>query len=463
MRESIAAHSLISAASYTLCAHLFDGVTVETPRDRLVTWLRRPPVRIVAFVDQGAVSAGNFIAGMLMAREFGAREFGSFALAWLIVEFMASLQFALVLQPMLNIGAKEDAADQDRYYSAIAIQQAILAIGAAILIFIALAGIGAHFDRSLGHLALPLCAATISFQGYNFFRRYFFMRDRPGIALASDLLRIVLQIGGILALPVLSWPGTAVSGVWIVAAACAVSTCIGISLFGRFQWKQATFRRLVTRHWTFSKWLLPSALMFWLTSQAFVLMSGIVLGAAATGSLMVAISITGIITLLYQALDNFAPKQASQALQSGGPDSLVHYLMRLGLFMSALVGFLVLLISGDADFIVRLVYGQKFEGLGYIVHWMCATSVVFGLFVLLNIWAAAIERTQLIFLSYAAATMFAVVAAYPLTSMFGLHGVLWGALLVELIKTSVLIVAFFRWKLRIDPASHSPTLGSVAK
>lgn len=412
----------------------------------LIRWLRRPPVKLLAFVDQGVVSAGNFIAGILMARAFGAHEFGSFTLAWLIVEFMASLQFASMIQPMLNIGAKEDEAERDRYYSAIVIQQASLGIGAALLVGLAVSGIGLALKDELGHLALPLCLATASFQGYNFFRRYFFARDRPGTALANDLVRISLQIGGIVALSLLGWPASAASCVWIVAGACAVSTLIGIAHFGRFEWDSAAFGRLIVRHWAFSKWLLPSAVMFWLTSQAFVLMSGIVLGAAATGSLKAALSIAGIITLLMQALDNFAPMQASQAFQSGGCEALMRYLWRLSILMATLLSALVLLLSTDTDTVVRMIYGREFAGLGHLVHWACAASVAYGLSVLLNIWAAAIERTQLIFVSYAAATLFTVIAAYPLTHMFGMQGVLWGALIVEIIKTVVLLVPLLRWQ-----------------
>lgn len=421
---------------------------------RHLKWLRNPPVKLVAFVDQGVVSAGNFIAGILMARAFGAHEFGSFTLAWLIVEFMASLQFALVIQPMLNIGAKEDEADRSQYYSAIAVQQACLGIGAALCIWMTVTAIGAFVDDKLAHLALPLCVATISFQGYNFFRRYFFMRDRAGTALASDLLRIGLQIGGILALSLLSWPVSATSGVWIVAAACAVSTFVGIALFGRFEWQPAALRRQVIRHWTFSKWLLPSAVMFWMTSQAFVLMSGIVLGAAVTGTLKAAITITGVITSLMQALDSFAPMQASRAFKAQGRDGLLRYLARLSLSMAALLAVFVLLLTHDTEAVVRMIYGREFEGLGYAVQWLCATSVVYGVSVLLNIWAAAIERTQLIFVSYAAATLFTVIAAYPLTTMFGLQGVLWGMVIVEVIKSLALFAPLARAQIRSHPLTQ---------
>jgi hypothetical protein len=54
----------------------------------------------LSFIDQALVSGGNFTAGILMARAFGLYEFGRFTLIWMGVEFLMSLQFVSVLQPI---------------------------------------------------------------------------------------------------------------------------------------------------------------------------------------------------------------------------------------------------------------------------------------------------------------------------------------------------------------------------
>src|SRR5262249_33634150 len=113
--------------------------------------------------------------------------------------------------------------------------------------------------------------------------------------------------------------------------------------------------------------------------------------------------------------------------------------------ITALLAFFVLLLSAEADSLVRMIYGPEYQNLGYLVRWLCATAVLYSLSVLLSIWAAAIERTQLIFTSYAAATVFTGIAAYPLTSMLGMQGVLLGALVVELIKVLALLIPLVRW------------------
>ena len=81
-----------------------------------------------SFIDQALVSGGNFVAGILMARAFGLYEFGRFTLVWMVVEFLMSLQFALVLQPMLNIGPKQTEFERTRYFPAVAAQHLLTAL-----------------------------------------------------------------------------------------------------------------------------------------------------------------------------------------------------------------------------------------------------------------------------------------------------------------------------------------------
>jgi O-antigen/teichoic acid export membrane protein/peptidoglycan/xylan/chitin deacetylase (PgdA/CDA1 family) len=402
-----------------------------------------------AFLDQVMVSGCNFLSAILLARAFGIYEFGRFTLAWMFVEFIGSLQFAAIIQPMLNIGPKQADADSDRYYHAVVAQQ-----GAACALLGILVWAGATFagwlfaDPEIHRLAVPISAAIITYQLHCFFRRYFFARDRTYAVLCNDVLRFATQIAATLALP-FAWPGaTAVAGIWIVAAACAVAAIHGAVLFGRPGWNTAIFRNVLARHWEFSKWLLPSALMFWMTSQGFLVMSGLVLGAAATGGLRAAMSITGVLNILLLALDNFAPVQAARAFHLGGPAELRRYIARLALLTVTLTAVTVAMLNIAPRYLVHLLYGDQYEGVDTLVRWLCALSAVYGISAVLIIWAAAIEWTRIIFVSYAAATAFTVVAAYPLTLYGGLAGVVFGSMIVEIIRVVVLLIPLACWSRR---------------
>jgi O-antigen/teichoic acid export membrane protein len=399
-----------------------------------------------AFLDQVLVSGANFLGAVLLARTFGIYEFGRFALAWMLVEFIGSLQFAAIIQPMLNIGPKQAEAESERYYNAIVVQQGVVCalLGALAWIGVTLAS-WLSGDADLHRLAAPLSAAIVTYQMHTFFRRYFFARGRAFAALCNDLVRFTVQIAATVAL-LLAWPGaTAATGIWIVAAACAAAAIHGVLLFGRIAWHTTAFGSIVVRHWGFSKWLLPSAFMFWMTSQGFLLMSGFVLGAAVTGGLKAAVSITGVLNILLLAVDNFAPVQAALALHRGGAVELRRYLERLALLTGTLTAVTVAMLNIDPAYIVRLIYGDQYESIDTLVRWVCAPAAVYGASTVLVIWAAAIERTRMIFVSYLAATVFTVFAAYPLTLYGGVAGVVFGSLLVETSKFVVLLVSFAIW------------------
>jgi O-antigen/teichoic acid export membrane protein len=414
-------------------------------------------MRELALLDQALVSGGNFVAAVLLAREFGIYEFGRITLAWMLVEFLASLQMSAIIQPMLNIGPKQAAGFVERYFQAVAAQQAIasVAMGLAIGLVTAISGV---FVAGIGTFAAPLAVAVIVYQLHNFFRRYLFARDRPLGALCVDSIRFFVQISATIMLPIAVPHPMAEAGILIVAGACAVSAVLGAVQFGRVRWDAGAFREVTTRHWNFSKWLLPSAVMYWTTSQGFNVASGIVLGAAATGSLKAAISVVGILNILLLALDNFAPVQASRALYTGGDAALINYIGRLSFMTLGMAGTVVGVLNLAPGFFVHLLYGAEYDGIDYLVRWLSGASSLYAIGTVLIVWAGAMERTRTIFVSYAVATAFTIVATYPLTRYGGLIGVAIGSLMEEAIRIVALLIPFLRW---LDAAKYDLATRSV--
>jgi O-antigen/teichoic acid export membrane protein len=267
-------------------------------------------------------------------------------LVWLAVEFLMSLQFALVLQPMLNIGPKQTRSELVRYFRAVAAQQVLSSFVMGSLAWLTAVLAGLLFDDpGTSALGAPVFASIVMYQFHNFFRRYLFLRERPVRGLMLDALRFNVQVPATLALLFLEDPPNASNGLWIIAAACGTSASLGLCFFGKFTWDRSVFQLVILRHWEFSKWLLPSAVMFWMTSQAYVLMAGIVLGAATTGGLRADMGITGVLNILVQALDSFAPAQASRAFHQGGPAQVRRYVLRLSALMGVLTLGVVVVLS----------------------------------------------------------------------------------------------------------------------
>src|SRR3546814_5759222 len=93
---------------------------------------------------------------------------------------------------------------------------------------------------------------------------------------------------------------------------------------------------------------------------------------------------------------------------------LRRYIGRLSGFSATLIIGCVAVLNIAPEQFVHLLYGDQYEGVGELVRLLCAPAAVYGIGAVLVIWAAALERTRLIFWSYAVAAPATVVVSFPL-------------------------------------------------
>jgi O-antigen/teichoic acid export membrane protein len=400
----------------------------------------------IVVADQLVVSCGNFVFGVLLARAIGVIEFGRFTLAWLVVDFIATLQSAIVLQPMLNIGPKQTYGTAPAYYGAVAAQQLLLLITLGFLAWAGAALVGTTLGpRDFIALASPLGAAVATVQAHDFLRRYFFAREQPVRALSVDLARYCFQIGGALLLSQSKIsPTTGAAGLWLIVVATGCGAVLGLLLSGGFLFKWAAFRASIDRHWDFCKWLLPSAIVNAVTGQVFLIVAGTVLGAAAVGALNIAKTALGFLNVLLLALGNFAPVRAARTIHLAGSAALRRYVLQLTVITLGLVVATICFVGAFPGFLIRTVYGTSFLEAADLVRWYCGAYLFYAISAVLFVWAAASESTKIIFLSCLATSVFAVVSAYPLARLAGITGVAGGIVASEFIRVSILGVMLFR-------------------
>jgi O-antigen/teichoic acid export membrane protein len=142
-----------------------------------------------ALGDQAVVSGTNFLTNVMLARFMGLTEFGVFALAWMSVLFVNSIQIALIVAPMMSVGPKQEDKDRPGYFGAVVFQEFVLVFFCFILVFAALKVSGGFFPHAeLRQLALPLAVSAFAYQMQDFGRRYFFATRQGRRALADDAL-----------------------------------------------------------------------------------------------------------------------------------------------------------------------------------------------------------------------------------------------------------------------------------
>lgn len=398
-----------------------------------------------ALADQALVSGSNFAAAILFARMMGIFEFGRFTLAWMAIEFSAALQYAMISQPMLNIGPKQSGDRAAKYYDAALIQQGLFAFTSAVVI-----GGGAVLASDVypamksGDLVMPLALATAAHQIQFFLRRYFFSRERRYAALIIDVSRYAIQLG-IICWWMFMWHDgmTPRVALWIVAGSASLAATVGATFLGRIRWDGATMRSALRHHWRFGKWLLPSALMFVVSSQVPMVVAGVVLGAVAVGALRAAATVLGLVHVVLLALENFAPSHASRVIMVRGTVAFRGYVRWLTVGVVAFTACIAIGVNVNPGYLIDLIYGNQFAGFGFLVRWYSMIYLFSSMGVVLVIEAAALESTRIIFFAYFGAAVTCLLLTYPVTRFGGMVGVMITLLLVELVRTGTL-----QWQLR---------------
>jgi len=390
-----------------------------------------------ALADQAVVSATNFLTNILLARFMGMREFGIFVLAWMSVLFVNSLQTALIVAPMMSIGAQQEERDRPSYYGAVVFQELVLVSCCFVLVFVGLRSSGRFFPHAeLTSLALPLAVAAFAYQMQDFVRRYFFATHRSGCALANDALSYLTQLPLLL---VLYRTGHLNSGtaLWAMAGTSLVGMAAGWLWLEPIVFRWGWIRSVSRRHWGVSRWLAGSALLIWTSGNLFVLAAPVYYGAAEAGVIKASQNLMGVTHVWFQGLDNVVPVETARRLREGGVQAMLAYTRSILIRWGGLTLLFALVMAIAPGLWLRLTYGAQMAQYGYILR-LYALIYVF-VFVGGPMRAAlqALECTAPIFWSYLAMTAFAFSCAVPMAKWLGLSGTMFGLLGAQVLFQSI--------------------------
>jgi O-antigen/teichoic acid export membrane protein/thymidylate kinase len=414
-------------------------------------------------VDQTMVSGVNFLTGILLARYLGIEEFGRFTLVWMAMLFVNSIQHAAINSPMMSLGPKQSEAEAPAYYGAIVIQQIVFSCVVFLLLFAGVRWSSVVFPEwRVQGLALPLATSALAFQFQDFLRRYFFTRGHVAVAFVNDAIRYLGQIAVLIWMFMFFPDAMDITMVlWIIAIMAAFATAFGAFFVERIEFNPPALGTITRRHWHFSKWLTASALMHWTTGNLFIVAAGALLGTSAVGALKAAQNLMGVVHILFMGLENIVPVGAARHFHVGGKKALCGYLKHVSLFGVGATLAVALLAFVAPELWLRLVFGLEYQGYGYLLQWYAVIYILIFLSLPLRSGLRAIEHTRNIFWGYLLATLFSLLAAYPMTKYFDLSGVVGGLMTVNLILVLTLWFGFKRKLKWIESLEDEPRKGML--
>lgn len=407
-------------------------------------YLRRSLLRISggremsALIDQALVSGTNFITNVILARALGLRDYGVFALAWMAVLFVNSLQWAFIVSPMMSVGPKQEPAERPLYYGAVMLQGVAFAVICAAAVFGAVHISVARFPRwDVRGLGAPLAFATLTYLLQDFVRRYLFSTRQSKLALASDAISYLTQLP-IIMLMAHGKHFSSQAALWVIAATSLAGFAAGCYWFEPIRLQFNSVREVFWRHWNISRWLAPSAFMQWSSGNLFVMAAPIYYGAAAAGILRASQNIVGVAHIWFLGLDNVVPAEAARRMHSHGLDAFFRYIKQVIWRWGLITLIFVSVVAIRPGLWLKLVYGAKYAGYGHVLQLYALMYLLVFFAGPLRAGLQAMEYTAPIFWSYLVMTVFSILCAGPFAKHLGLTGVMLGMIAINIIFQGII-------------------------
>jgi O-antigen/teichoic acid export membrane protein len=320
--------------------------------------------------DQALVSGMNFLTTALLARMLGIRNFGIFSVFYILLQYLNSIQLALIVAPMMTQAPQmTDDAEQRSFLRGMAGYQYLFSLGCG-----AVAALVAGLEvlhmvpwRMAPDVFPPFILAILCFQAQDWFRRFCYAQSRGVTVFWNDLISYVGQVAafGIL------WRLHRMNvdtAYYAIAVTSFIAFAAGVARENiKPAWHE--IKAAVRRTLTMGRSLLVASQSQWLGSQGILLIVAAIAGVNATGGIRAAMTMMGPVNVLMQLLDNVIPVRASGIFAAGGERQLTAYLRRITVTLLVAVGAPILLATIFARPIMSMVFGKEYATYAILVMW----------------------------------------------------------------------------------------------
>ncbi len=382
----------------------------------------------LAFVDQAFVSGMNFVTGLVLARFLGLKGYGEFVLVYGVILFFSTVQVSLIVSPMMVKGPAVEESDRRRYFSAVAVSQFLFSVvSAGLIILIGLVVVWAFRFHQFDPFIVPLAVATAVFLAQDYYRRYFFVIERPVAALASDIIGYGAQFAIVLVFGIMG-NLDADDVLWAMAFAFFLGASVAFLRSGKknvFELGERSYLgRICRENYDFGKWLLGVNMMYWGQAQIINYFVAGGISVAIVGVLNACKNVLGVLNVFFLGLQNVLLPEASRAFADGGQGELGRYLRKVAA-LGGIITFLVVLVAAVwNEYWVRLFYGSQYGGYGWIVIWWGIYFLVAFFHRPYSAGLSVVDKTKRIFQSMIVGFGAFVVLGYPAIALWKIHGIM---------------------------------------
>lgn len=391
-----------------------------------------------AFADQCTVSLANFVTIYLFARYLESPVFGAYILAYTGLLLMTNLQGALVVQPHNILAAGLPRAEYRAFTGALALLQALYCVAIAAVLGASGWLLVATGAPGAGGVLLALAAAAVPWMGQEFVRRVLYTRGQARAAAMNDAITYGLQVLGAVMLIQTAGPGVTPGAALSVLG---LSSVAGV-LAGLWQLREhvsfaqagrASVLRAWSEAWSFGRWLTAQNGLAWFGAQGHAWVVGLLLGVEQVGLYRAATHLVNVMNPVLQAAFSYLPSRGSLAYTAGGAPGLARWVKTTLWVLLLLLLPICAVLVGFPDAVLRLAYGERFEGtpLPLILALAAAAQFIGFAKYPFDLGLMALRSTKSIFFAYLIPVVLLLTAGTALIHFLGIVGVPISGLLIN--------------------------------
>jgi O-antigen/teichoic acid export membrane protein len=395
----------------------------------------RPQGTFWSFVDQGAVSLGNFLTQIILARNLPPKDYGIFVLLFTAMLLLNNCHLSLVTYPLSIRGA---ASDLGRLRKITTSSLAFTAAG-ALPQFLVVFGVALVLKHA--GLTLVIALSLVCWQLQETLRRALMahMRHRaavPGDALSyggqAAALWILARHGGQAVHGALSLP----VAFQVIAATSLVAAFLQAAQLGLAATGLGETLALARSFWRLGKWNLLTYATDAATTACFPWTLGMVQGPQEAAAFQAASNLLRVSHPVMFGIGNLIVPAAAQAEREGGIRRAGRSAIRSGAegAMLLIPYFAFLFFWPHGALSLAYGHGSVYAGLATPVRWFVLVYGFMYLFVVLGAFLNGIGRPAKLFAAEAVGTGCALLAGIPLAIRYGLLGACTGFFIVALAR-----------------------------
>jgi O-antigen/teichoic acid export membrane protein len=391
-----------------------------------------------AVVDQGFLVTSNFIISVLLARWLSPQDYGAFAVAYAILWILTNLHISMLTEPLAVFGP-------GRYKSRLSEYLGILLYGhvgfsviaGMLLLLLAMASdLAGSKALSSALVSLALAGPLVLFSR-GLMRQACYVDLKPRLAALGGASYMALVLPGVFFLYQRDWL-SAGAGLLLMGFASLI-TGLWLAVFLRISPARlrgnGLLRGILTDHWSYGRWAVPSNGLGFIASQSYLLLLPIWGGLEASATYR---ALTNLTTPIVHVATAFSLFLLPTLVQARGHNNFGRH-MRFALTLFIVGGGSYWLLLGFFHRpLVAWLYGGRYEGYADLLWLIGLVPLLTGLVSLLGAALRALQRPDQIFRAQVLASTVALTVGLGLLVIWGVVGAAVGSIISQMAAVGAL-------------------------